>query len=353
MKVALIIPANIWFCPFLKIYTEYFDKLHVDYEVISWNRSNTVESGIQYNSPSDSKARSRFSLLISYARFASFVKKIIIKNRYDKLIVFTPQLGIFLHRFLKKKYNKRYIFDYRDLSIEQNRVFRKPFEKLLNNSYANFISSPGFLKCLPNNVDYNISHNFDISLVRECLSKQEMPSCIAQKIDVLTIGGIRDFSSNAEIIAALCNVEDVSMRFIGKGPSAEKLKTYANNIGCKNILFEGYYPKEKEKEYIKDCTFMNIYYPHVVSHITALSNRFYNALIYKKPMIVSKGGIQGDFVEQYNLGIAIEDCEDINIKLHSFQKHFSPITFTNNCNELLRSFLSDYDKFESILNGFH
>lgn len=350
MKIALIISANMWYCPYLKIYTDFLDKVAIEYDVISWNRTGIYEPCIQFNHKVIS--RNSILLLLEYIKYSIFVKKTITKNNYEKIILLSPKIGIFLCRFFLRNYHKKYIVDYRDLSIEQRKLFSIPFFKLIKNSYANFISSPGFVKFLPAGIQYNLSHNFDVKIVRDCLEKETVLSkriTSSGKINILTIGGIRDFSSNSELISEMSNKEDFFLQFVGKGSAADELAIFAKNINCKNISFEGYYPKEKEGNYIRNSSFLNIYYPTINTHDSALSNRFYNSLIYKVPMIVTKGGIQGEFVEKYGLGVAIENCEDLSFKLKSFYDNVSEKDYVNNCNMLLRSFLEDYKKFEQIM----
>ena len=218
MKIALVLAGNIWFAPYLSIYTKMLDEWKISYEIISWNRDgNDPNIGIQYGEKLNVKNGG--ADLLSYWKYLSFVKKKILQNRYSKLIVFGPQIGILLHSFLRKYYNGRYILDYRDLSIEQKFYLQGVFKSLLKHSYANVISSPGFKKYLPSNVQYYISHNFDASLV-ECVLESKSYSYkwkAPDVVDVLTIGGIRDYSSNIEIIKSLANNSNFMLRFIGKG----------------------------------------------------------------------------------------------------------------------------------------
>lgn len=351
--IGILIPNNLWFCPYVGIYTNIFDKERVQYEIVSWSRDGKDEMGcIQYtNSKTYSNTISR---LLSYFRYSLFVKKTIKHKKYEKLIVFTPQLAIFLAGFLKRNYKGRYIFDYRDLSIEQLRVFNKPFIRVLDNSAVNVISSPGFKKYLPEGYDYVLSHNFNIDKVRQVLmADSTTASTISTEcIDVLTIGGIRDFDSNVQVIDALSNIKGFNVRFIGRGPSAEALRAHAEEIGAHNVLFEGYYPKEKEAAYIMGCTFMNIFYPRRPSHDSALSNRFYNSLIYRRPMIVTADTTQGDYVEKYGLGLAIKSCDNLDNQMKSFIKNLSMERYDNNCRQLLSSFLEDYETFREKLVSF-
>ena len=210
MKIGLILPANVWYCPFVSIYTKMLDKENIDYDLISWNKEGNETQGIQFNK--QYKTKGRLTKLIPYFEFASFIKKTVRRNRYDKLIVFTPQVAIFLCDFLEKYYKGRYIFDYRDLSIEQKFLFKLPFKKVLRNSFANVISSPGFKKCLPANFEYLLSHNFDIDAVRNALVESNCEPVKTDDIKILTIGGIRDYSSNIEVVKALANKENFSKK---------------------------------------------------------------------------------------------------------------------------------------------
>lgn len=350
--VGLILPGNLWFCPYVNIYTHILRKKNVEYEIVSWCRDGKEENGcIQYKG--SHKHSNPLLQFVAYFRYASFVKKTIGNRHYDRLIVFSPQVGIFISGFLTHKYKNNYIFDYRDLSIEQKTLFKRPFMHVLENSALNVISSPGFKKCLPSQFEYIISHNFNIDVVEKTLAINDEASRLSSDvIDVLTIGGIRDYESNVQVIDALANVDDFKLRFVGKGPSAESLKKHSEDIHALNVSFVGYYNKSEEAGFIKGCTFMNIFYPRKISHDTALSNRFYNSLIYNKPMIVTSGTTQGDFVEKYRVGIAISDCNDLANILKNYLVNLNKKQYSSNCRYLLELFAQEYRLFEQKVVDF-
>ena len=349
-KVALVVPNNVWFCPYVSIYIEVLKAHHVDYDIISWNRDGKKEDSIQFNYKP--KSRNPLMLLWAYQKFALFAKKIIKKNGYDKLIVFTPQSGIFLGSFLKKEFRGKYIFDYRDLSIEQNIYFKRPFLKVLRYSYANVISSPGFKKFLPVGFNYILSHNFNVENVRKALEEQGEVKLNRNPIDVLTIGGIRDYETNVQVLEHLLNVDGFTVRFVGKGPSAANLQKRSEELNASNVYFEGYYPKEKENVYVSESSFLNIFYPRKPSHDSAISNRFYNSLIYHKPMITTKYTTQGDYAETYKVGVALENCNNLPYILKSYLETMDTQQFCLNCNQLLTVFLKDYEVWEKMVIEF-
>lgn len=355
MKVALIVVGNIWYAPYVRIYTKLLDELKVDYSIISWNRDGRDKpEGFQY----DEKLAvvNGSAGLSAYMRYVRFVKKTVKREGFDRLIVFGPQIACLLSLYLLK-WKKRYVIDYRDLSIEQKSGFRQLFRFLLGRSYANVISSPGFKKALPKDIHYCLSHNFDIATVRKALGNENdkeneiLKGKKADKRVVLTIGGIRDYSSNVEVIKGLANNPEYIVSFVGRGPAAEPLEKYCKENGIENVTFKGYYEKEEEAGYVKAASFMNIFYPRKLSHDTALSNRFYNSLIFRKPMIVTKDTTQGDYAEKYGVGVALENTDGIAEKLDAFlQQDFA--VYSKRCNALLGEFIHDYEEFESVIKQF-
>lgn len=352
MKVALVLAGSIWYAPYVRNYKCIFDNEHVDYSIISWNREGDDKpEGFQYNVHCENGHGS--AGLSAYRGYLKFIKRTIREQGFDRIIVFGPQMTCLLSTFLLKNYRHQYIIDYRDLSIEQKPVFKQLFSIMLRYSYANVISSPGFKRCLPKR-DYFLSHNFDVRAVREILEKRNDCSSFNADngIDILTIGAIRDYSSNIEVTKAIANQEGFSLRFVGRGQgTVERLQEYCDSVNATNVSFVGAYDKPEEAGYVKSCTFMNIFYPRIITHDTALSNRFYNSLIYRKPMIVTKDTIQGDYAEKYNVGVAIKDCTNLTEELQAFL-HQDYQEYSERCDELLKQFLEDQKTFESAVKRF-
>ena len=245
------------------------------------------------------------------------------------------------------------MIDYRDLSIEQKKGFKQLFSVMLKFSCANVISSPGFKRCLPKR-DYYLSHNFNERVARSVIGNvsPEMLFNTANGIDVLTIGAIRDFSSNIEVTKDIANKEGYTLRFIGKGQgTVERIQTYCDRVNARNISFVGFYDKSEEAEYVKASTFMNIFYPRAITHDTALSNRFYNSLIYRKPMLVTKNTTQGDYAEKYQVGVAVENCNNLTADLEMFLQN-DYYLYAKRCDELLIEFLNDQNEFVEAVKQF-
>ena len=350
MKIALILPGTIWYAPYVRNYTHILNENHVEHDIISWNRDGQdVKEGIQYEE--NIHVNNGSAGFFAYLRYVDFIKKTIRKNKYDKLIVFGPQMTCLLSLYLIREYCGRFIIDYRDLSIEQKPGLRQLFAYMTKQSYPNVISSPGFKRCLPQR-DYYVSHNFDIVAAKNAIGFRDLKGFGSMdNIHVLTIGGIRDFSSNVQVVQALANRDYFLIRFVGRGGGAAQLASYCSEHQVKNVSFTGFYQKNEEAGYVQSSTFMNIFYPRVITHDTAISNRFYNSLIYRKPMIVTKDTTQGDFAEKYNVGVALYDCRNLADELKSFmQQDYN--AYAERCDKLLLEFLEDQARFEEMVREF-
>lgn len=349
MKIALLLSNNKWSAPYINIYKKILDNNNINYDILSWNRDLTEEKNeLSWSYKSKGSQIHRF---FEYYKFSLFIKKKLKDYNYGKLIVFGSVIPIFLSNYLEKYYKNKYIIDLRDLGIEQKCLFRNAFKKAVKNSAFCSVSSVGFINYFPD-TNYLISHNFDINQIKNRFNYKISDVSYNQTLNILTIGSIRNFESNSEIIESLQNNDKYKLSFVGEGPSSEDLKIFVSKNHISNVSFNGRYAKHEELNYIRSCDIMNVYMPNVDSHTSLMSNRFYYALLLKKPMIVRANGIQGELVKKYKLGIAINDCNHLDVKIHDFLDHFSKKEFETNCNALLEIFLEDYTTFKSNILEF-
>jgi len=353
-RIGLLLPLNISLAPYLKIYTKILDQLDgVEYDVIYCDKRG-------YNEPAKHRFKLRtkdnvnkFKKLAYYLSYSFFLRKVLKKENYDKLIVFGPQIAIFIQPYLCKHYNKKFIMDYRDLSIDQ--LFKKRYLKILDASAYNVISSPGFKEYLPNK-DYILSHNVDISILEKAIDdiRTEPYSLTKHQgiFNVMNIGGIRHVAQNTEIIKALANKKNFKVTFSGWGFGVPALQKYVEENGIGNVVFTGSYNKADEPDIIAKATFLNIYYSLDPNPRTAVSNRFYNSLIFRKPMITTKGTIQGKYAEEYGVGLAVTSTADLAEKLEEYDRTFDSTRYEQQRKQLLNEFKQDYKHFEESVRDF-
>ncbi len=352
MKAAVIILGNSWVCPYVNTYKRILEKQGCAYDVILWDRDGS-DADVSYRY-SSGKANLANPVVKAwhYLKYADFIKKTILENGYDRLIVSGPHLAILLSGILRKRYKGRYIIDYRDISVEQHLLLGGVYSKVLESSYCNVISSPGFRMHLPARYEYFVSHNFNVDEAVGALNSGVAPLYRSNSLDILTIGYIRNYGSNVKIIQALGANGDYALRFVGRGDAAASLRNFAVANGYANVKFEGFYKKEDEAAIVATCDFINIFFPDDVEHRAIMSNRFYLALIHKKPVIVTDGSVQAALVKEYGLGVVTGDCCNLAADIKEFLSTFDYAAFCARCNELLSVFVGEDRMLERAVAAF-
>ena len=69
-------------------------------------------------------------------------------------------------------------------------------------------------------------------------------------------------------------------------------------------------------------------------------------------MITTADTIQGDYAQQYGIGVAIDTADGLSDKLKAFAEHFDSRTYEARRKELLMSFLDDYRQFRQAVETF-
>ena len=158
--VGIVFIGDISLCPYLSKYVEICETLHMDYEVLFWNRSNEVTSlpdnylSFSYQS---NLRQSKITKGLDFLKYKQWLDKQIKTRKYDKLIILTTLTGILMYDILKK-YRGKYIFDIRDYSYEHIKVFYNMEKNVIKNSFFTCISSTGLQNFLPKH-NYLVTHN--------------------------------------------------------------------------------------------------------------------------------------------------------------------------------------------------
>lgn len=346
MKIGLILPANLWLCPYIRPYIRVIEENLIEYEIVCWNKDLRKEAVAHSFDYMMDMSMPKYKKAIGYFLYALFLIRIILKQRYDKLVIFGPQVGIFISPLLLLKYKNKFILDYRDLSIEQQLMFL--YKPLLKASFSNVISSQGYKNVLPKEFDYILCHNFVFRDLNEQMEKME----VHFPIQVLTIGAIRDYESNVRIIKSFANDNRFELKIIGEGPSSSAIQSYVVKNNISNVSFIDFYTKEEEDEFVMSSDIMNIYFLRNKHSDNIMSNRLYLALKYKKPIIATKDSIQGDYVEQHNLGISIENCTNLPERIKEYLDNLDFAAFGERCDMLLGKFNKDQMLFNDCIGRF-
>ena len=351
MKIGIIAPANIKYTPYIQNYIQILNEQKIEHDIISWNKDG-IEESVDYVYDYKIDNTDRKKMIFGYLKFTKWCKKIIIKQKYDKLIILTVAPACFLGRWLIKKYSNKYILDIRD---ESPFVFKMPrlFKSICVNSTEIISSSPRFQSWIPKKI--NLCHNIDLKLLCECMDddiKYEK-----KDINIIVYAGMLiEGEINKEIISKFINDNNISFGFIGKETrDTQILKKYAKENNIQNIFFEGMYKKEDiVRIYREKATFVNLWRKNTIVNQNALPNKLYDAVLAGIPVIVFAHNYAiVEYVQRYNLGIIVSDIDsDFNNIIKDSIKKFDVCKYKTGRKKFLVDVLSDMTKFNEIVLEF-
>ena len=342
-KKVVIISPLLGFVPQVYYYTKLLDEQGIGYDIIQWNRRGEEivgDSSLIYNIPTDDYYPA-WKKVIEICKFTSFAKKIIRKREYHSVIVFNIAIALFFPVFLKRRFNRRYIFDIRDYSPIMNNVFgRLVIKYIMRNSALNVISSQGFLEWLPFKDNIKICHNVGI-LNCDCEEVAYNRIVFNNPIRVLTIGAIRDYQANTSLLESLLNDERFEMQFSGSSPIATELEQYAKDKNIRNVIFTGRYKKEDEEELVRNTDLINSILGQDINSKTLMTNRMYLSVLLQKPIIVNSNCYQAEVVGKYALGVVIRDDNSTKEQILEYCNTFNYDVYLKGCKDFISKVNND------------
>lgn len=312
MKVALVLGCNIHWTPYYHLYERMLVSKSIDFDLIIWNRELINEQSrgtvIPFNLP-DTSSNKNPKKFYKFFAFASFVRRTIKKNKYDR-VVFLGLQGCALPLnalYFSRHFRGKYWVDIRDYHYE----WFKPYyflEKIaIHNAKVTAISSEGFKHFLPNERYIHV-HNVDpdIAVIREKFCKSH-----SNVIRISFIGNVRYLEENKKLLRIFKNDKRFELQYNGNGSDVIRQYCFENSI--ENVSFAPSFPREKTIDYYSVTDIINnIYGNDTLETVTALSNKLYYAVFLGIPIIVSPNTYMEQFCKKYGFGIAFKD--DISFK---------------------------------------
>ncbi len=357
MKILIVGFAKIKYMPYLNLYLETLSREKNDIHLIYWNRDLKEENlskveGLTLHEfyryqEDDVNKLSKIAAFIEFKKFAESI----LAEKFDFVITLHSICSVLLSDILVKEYKNRYIFDYRDYTYENMPSYKKKIDLLVKNSRKTFISSDAFREYLPNQED---------KLVTTCnvLKKDLSVDAIFEKreeskpLRIGYWGFIRDKKVNLQIIEKLGNDERFELHYYGREQSvALKLKNYVKKNSIENVFFHGEYnPEEKAKFACETDVIHNIFYDKAMSY--AVSNKFYDGVVFKKPLLSYEDSYMGKLSSQKGLGLAVNpESNNFANQIYNYYENLDFSKFIKLCEEEKLSVKEKTDKITEVIKN--
>lgn len=351
--VALVFCGDLKYCPYIKRYIERLDLYKIDYSVYFWNRGGfNLDLPTNYHCYGSSSDLSKGKLwkLFDFIKFRNWLIEKLNSDKPDKIVALSTLTGVILG---KKLYHKEipYVFDIRDYSYEHIALFAYIEKKLIENSVFTAISSKGFKSFLPA-CDYVVAHNFNRKDITGSKSFKKQES----KISFVWNGVVRFFEFQKNYLDALKNDPRFEIVFHGDGPDLDLYKAYCKREGFNNIVFTGSYNNDKKEELLRNAGILNNCYGYTQNEGNklkyAVSNRFYDGIIYHIPQLVEPFGFKSEWTKEAGIGISIPIDKNFANKLFDYYKNIDAREFDKACNKTLEQVIREDDEFISKIDSF-
>lgn len=355
MKVGIILFSNMRYSPYLNSYTKLLNSIPgISYEVIYFNRYKELGEGNNDNTigiswfGKNANASNKVVKAFNFFRFKYKVQHILDKGRYDYIICLTTVPAVLISKYLVCKYAGRYIVDIRDYTYEQKSGYYTREEKVLNSSALNIISSPGFVNFLPK-AEYTLLHNFNGI---DC-SDHKFIKNDNYPIKIAYIGSISYASQCKKMIDMVAKDNRFEFDFYGNESSEMSVSEYVKQVNNPRIRFNGkFLPTEKEEIYLKSDLVFNCYGNDRLLVKYAISNKYYDGAVYRKPLLVSPKTAMEELSEGYAYPLDL-DAEQSLDKLVLWYRGIDCNQFEKYCQRVLDNAVSDNkiaeDRILSIL----
>lgn len=339
-------------CPYIEKYMAVLEKLNMPYEIIYWDRKN-----LNQNYPENhhvlrhlsKEEKSPLFKLRDFSKFKRFAVNKILEKKYEKLIILSTMTGMILYPFLKKHYSKKFLFDYRDASYEYLSFFRKRLHRLVAFSSLTCISSKGFLEVLPSDVSYVLAHNFRYEDINSRIQVSNLNK--SEVIKLCIIGLLREKDFLKRQIDLFGDDPRFQLYIHGGGEWLEYTLSYADPFD--NIFVTGRYDNSDKGDLIKDKDLIMFNYISNFNNNKLMANRFYDALIYKKPMVGNIEILSGQVIEENELGISLSYDDPLyKDKIIEYYKYLEGHEFNRYAEAYLDKVLLDDEIYLNRVSSF-
>ncbi|WP_349763512.1 glycosyltransferase [Fusobacterium sp. SYSU M8D902] len=291
-------------------------KIHI-VRVCAWNRENiNFEEKDDYIYSSNEGYGNKIKKLYGMRNYFNYIKKVIVN--YNPEIIISSQWDMLLLTILSN-FKGKIIYENLDLPTSTNSLVLNILlmvEKLMLKKVSGIIYASRFFIPLYNKYKGAklLLENLPLKEVNNKSYKIEK----REKLRISFIGGLRYFETMKNLLLAIQEIENIEVYLIGKGAENNKFQNFIESNELKNIYMIGKYEYKEIKKLYLNTDFVWAVYPNKDYNVKfAISNKFYESVLFEKPCFFSKNTLLGDLVKKNKIGIIVDpyNIEEIKSKI--------------------------------------
>ncbi|AXT57335.1 glycosyl transferase family 1 [Aquimarina sp. AD1] len=320
-----------------------------DVDSIMWNRNGVEVTNEKNHFVFTKISRNKFRKLISIYSYYKFIKQQLKKKDYDVLIASHWDM-LFLCFLLKKK-NQNLVYDNLDMPTHKYFVVRKFFRILeliaLLRTDGIIYASRFFKEFYSSKIPSVVIENKPLKYITKDYKSINNEG---GKLTVAFLGTLRYIKSLKILMDAVGNLPNMNLIIKGSG-FAEELIEYKKQKGYPNVTLEvGWYNYDDLGKLFLKTDLIWAAYPSKDFNVKyAISNKYFESLIFNKPCIFAENTKLGDFVIANNLGFTVDPynklaIESLLIKINNNRPVINKVKTSQVNHSLNEKFWEDEEK---------
>ncbi|MET7028789.1 glycosyltransferase family protein [Sediminicola luteus] len=317
---------------------------------VMWNRNGVIVKEHKNHIVFTKISRNKLRKLLSIYSYYCFIKKLLVKNHYDVIIASHWDM-LFLCSCLKQG-NQKLIYDNLDMPTHSNYFIRFIFRLIENIS---LIKTDGIIFASRFFKDFYSKKIHSITLENRPLKKimcgfDNRNIVTNNTLNLSFFGTLRYKASLMLLMDVIGNLDSFTLTIRGSG-FAEDLISHKNKNNFSNILLNTeWYNYEDLGKLFTSADLIWAAYPSKDFNVkNAISNKFFESLVFNKPAIFAKDTKLGDLVEKYNLGFTVnpydyQSISNLLIKLNEDKTLIHSIKKSQQQFKNADNFWEDYEK---------
>lgn len=351
MRVAVLLYQNMRHAPFLKFYENLFQKVeNVEYDVIYLDRHPELnEPNDEHHIPISWVGKDDHNVIskvLTSATYPSKARKVLNAKNYDFIFALTTMPGVFLANYLIRNYADKYLLDIRDYTKEHIRGYYKTEKRVVQNAAINVISSPDYTSFLPE-AEYHVCHNLNIPEAEIC--PEVFKKSLSDRIVIAYVGNIQYVDYCMRLIKLVETDDRFEFHFYGPEGGTLEVTSYVNGLKNPRISMKGRFkPEEKEMIFSQSNLIFNCYGNdnNIVKY--AISNKYYDAAYYRRPLIVSPNTTMSRLAGEFAFPIDLKKAESLD-ELYSWYKKINSSLFEQYCASVVETAKEDNSRLEDFI----